>query len=422
MGSGKIGNKGVALLLVLTAIAILTTAVTEFSYNTNINYNLALNERDRIAAYNLAKSALRFMLLELKFDRVYRGMVSKYNLGQYLGAAVQQPLCQQFPMSTELIRGVFLEGNLEGLFPMGAEGEEGGAAPENVTQTVSMSDREGAADFLDFRGDFDAECMDESTKLSLNGFYGLKATAAEGKVSELDSYKVIFTELLQSKAFKNFFSEDDMKPEEIVDNIADWVDSDELANKIGGGTSGLESSVYDRADLNYPIRSGKLLSLGEAYLIEGVVSKWFVPISPRLTVYGDGKINPCTSDQMILETLIKNYVFGTPGLPPVKIDDPETMESIISSVLEACDTGASGDALINQTASNFANAIGVTSGGEVSVGMIKDDFKKLLTSEARFFSLKLNGTVDPINVKVYAVIDIKESDPKKWKMLYWRIQ
>ena len=198
------GQKGMALILVLAAIAVLTTAATEFSYNTNINYHLAMNERDRVQAYYLAKSAYRFMLLELKFDRVFRNMVTRYNLGQYLGANVQLPLCQQFPMSTELIRTVFLGGGIPGL--TGGEGEEGGeegeeaapeVLPEGASKIISMSEREGATEFLDFTGDFDAGCIDEGTKFSLNGFYDLTTEAPAGEISALDKYKIIFLSLLE---------------------------------------------------------------------------------------------------------------------------------------------------------------------------------------------------------------------------------
>ena len=420
----KLGNKGIALLLVLSAIAVITTAVTEFSYNTNVNYHLALNERDRLQAYYLAKSSYRFMLLELKFDRVFRSMVKRYNLGQYMGGSVQLPLCQQFPLSTSLLRGIFLGGGLSGLMGgegEGADGEEGEAPEQEITESLSMSAREEAGDFLGFEGDFDGECFDDSTKISLNGFYDLSVEAPVGKISALDKYKLFVLQLLDREEYKKYFPEDGLTKSEIVDNIADWVDKDKNINRKGGGSAGSESSIYERENLKYPVKSGKLLSLDESYLIQGVVTKWFNPVSENLTVYGDGKINPCTSDQSLMETLVLYYINVTPGLPPIKADDKETMDQVITAMREPCELGMSGDDLITKVAGGFASALGASSAGEVTPTTITNDFRKLLTADTRFFSLKLNGTVAKITMRIKAVVDIKESNPSNWKILYWRI-
>ena len=171
-------KKGVALMLVLSAIVVLSTVLVEFAYNTNVNYNLAMNERDRLQSYYLAKSAYSFMLLELKFDRMFRQIVQSQNLSQYLGGAANMPLCQQFPLSTGLIRAVFTGGGLEGLMG-GAGGEEdegeGGEESqiedkiERLQRSASVSAEKMASEFLEFEGDFDGECIDEGTKINLNG-------------------------------------------------------------------------------------------------------------------------------------------------------------------------------------------------------------------------------------------------------------
>ena len=49
-------QSGVALMLVLAALVVLTTMAAEFAYNTNVSYHLALNERDRLKAQYLAQS------------------------------------------------------------------------------------------------------------------------------------------------------------------------------------------------------------------------------------------------------------------------------------------------------------------------------------------------------------------------------
>ena len=160
-------QKGIALMLVLSAIVVLTTMIVEFAYNTNVNYHLSLNERDRLKAYYLAKSAYSFMLLELKFDKQFRRIIESQNLGQYLGETANLPLCQQFPLSTGLIRTIFVGGGMPSeLFggeDDGAEGEDGGEEAggdsdeiEDLQNDVSVSQEKSAKEFLEFEGDFDA--------------------------------------------------------------------------------------------------------------------------------------------------------------------------------------------------------------------------------------------------------------------------
>ncbi|KAB2841571.1 hypothetical protein F9K50_03695 [bacterium] len=47
--------RGIALLMVLASLAILSSLVVEFAYNSNVTYNLALNQKDRVQAYYLAE-------------------------------------------------------------------------------------------------------------------------------------------------------------------------------------------------------------------------------------------------------------------------------------------------------------------------------------------------------------------------------
>jgi len=210
-GFKKINNQhGVALMLVLSAVVMLTTMLIQFAYDTNVQYHLALNGRDRLKAYYLAKSAYSFMLLELKFDKMFQRMVKRRNLSKYIGSAANTPLCQQFPISTGLIRTVFTGGGLEKLMA-GASDDVGAdkAASnkiEKMRHETSVSQEKTAQEFLNFEGDFDAECIDESTKINLNGFYDLSKKASEGKLSPYDDYKHRLYAFLSKPKYSNLFN------------------------------------------------------------------------------------------------------------------------------------------------------------------------------------------------------------------------
>lgn len=414
-------KKGMALILVLGAIFIITAMAVEFAYNTNVNYHLAQNELDRLKAFYLAKSAYRFMQIELKFDRLFRQVVQSQNLGQFLGASANLPLCQQFPMSTSLIRAVFL----------GGEGAE--ALPEEFQKMVSMSQQEEAAEFLNFEGNFDAECTDESTKINLNYFYNLNPLqrVPEG-YNEYDQYKIDLQKFLGAESYQETFEDLGLKVQDITRNIADWIDTNELINELGGVEAGPEIAIYDRLGARYPVKNGTLTTLDEAYLIDGVIDEWFTPLKSYFTVYGDGTVNVCSADEYVVQGVIRRYFEANPNLPPVRLDDAETMQKLVTAVADGCAMGGIGTQLKQQVETALNTAIGAL-GGETTATATgttttpttsaskKTGFASFINTTPQYFRLNLTGAVGDISVNITAVLDIKAPDPKKWKLLYWRV-
>src|SRR5207244_5238604 len=62
-------HRGVALILVLTTIAILTSIGVDFSYSSRVSLKLAENLRDETRAEYLAKSAVNLSRLLLHFQK-----------------------------------------------------------------------------------------------------------------------------------------------------------------------------------------------------------------------------------------------------------------------------------------------------------------------------------------------------------------
>lgn len=408
-------------MLVLGSIVIISAMAIEFAYNTNVNYHLALNDLDRLKATYLAKSAFRFMQIELKFDRLFRQVVQTQNLGQFLGGNANMPLCKQFPISTGLIRAVFMGG-----------GEGAAALPEEFQKMISMSQQEEAGEFLSFEGDFDAECTDESTKINLNSFYGLNPLqrVTEG-YNSYDRLKLDIQKFLSAEGYRETFEDLNIKSADVVRNIADWVDTNELINEMGGVEAGPEISVYDRIGAQYPVKNGKMTTLDEAFLVDGVVDAWFAPLKQYFTVYGDGLVNVCGAEDVVIQSVIIRYFEATPNLPPIRLDDPETMGKLITAVQEGCSMGGIGNQLKQQIATSLNAAIGALTSGGVETGTGAEGgaqpssaatgFANYISADPRFFNLSLTGVVGDISVRVKAVLDVRGSNPNQWKLLYWRI-
>ncbi|MBN1282440.1 MAG: general secretion pathway protein GspK [Proteobacteria bacterium] len=415
-----IGNrKGVALMLVLSAITVLTMVGVEFAYNTSVYYNLVQNEADRLKAYYLARSAYNFMRLELKFNQTFQQVVKSQNLGQYLGANAQLPLCQQFPLSTGLIRAVFIEGAIPGM-----DGEEEGEASEAIEEMrrdASISQGKQAEEFLSFDGDFDGECEDEGTKIDLNGFFGLsKESSSDGLPSPFDRYKQFLYRFMSEPRFGLLFESAGVRVLDVVNSIGDWVDADAQADDFEGRSAGAEISRYESAQVPYQIRNGKLVTLMEAYLIDGVVDDWFGPMMDYFTIYGGAGVNVCTASEEVVQGVIRAYLDANPEIPPMRLEDPAEMERLLSAIAEACASGKSGDDLKNEMNTAMAAAVGELSGGQTGA-TVQVPFASFVSTESKVFSLKLGGQVGEITVRIKAVVDTSGGEPSKWRLLYWRV-
>ena len=62
-------ERGVALLIAIISIAILTVVATDFAYNTRVDLQMAANQRDEVRAYYLAKSGIGLSRMLLRFQK-----------------------------------------------------------------------------------------------------------------------------------------------------------------------------------------------------------------------------------------------------------------------------------------------------------------------------------------------------------------
>lgn len=423
-------QSGVALILVLSALVIITTMASEFAYNTNVNYHLALNDRDRLKAHYLALSSYRFMLVEFKFDKMFQRVVQQQNLGQFMGSEANMPLCQQFPISTQLIKAVFVGGE-------GEEGGEGGAPglPEEFSKMISIEQREAAREFLNIDGDFDGECVDEGTKINLNAFAQWKPEQpVETGLNDFDKFKAYLIDFFKNPAYEELFEKAKVTPEDVVRNIADWVDTNERVNELGGVMGAPEDVMYTYTERAYPLKNYKFTTPQEVYLVEGVTDDWFGPLENRFTVYGDEKIDVCNADQDVVLSLVKRYVESMEDPPAIDFNNPEVRDALANAVSDGCGLGGTGNALANNVATTVDNKIRELSGVAVTTlgttpqpggattasSATPTGFGAFIATERRFMALKMTGMSGDTAVTIRAVLDIKDNDPKKWKLLYWQ--
>lgn len=430
-------QRGVAIMLVLGAITLLSALAVDFGRESQVNLRMAMNERNNLQAEYLARSSINMLRLLMVKERALKNTIT-----QLSGGAIDPkvPLCKQFPLSTELLRGVFSTISGSGQKP-----DESDETPEVETaaanKVVTQFERAAAESFLSFSGDFDAECEDESSKINLNRFATLQSDQQTlGGLNAYDQYKQLITQFLSRREVKALFigdeSEQEQKIEDAVRNIADWIDTDTQINERPGVRSGDERSIYSDREDGFELRNGRMATLDEAYLIEGVTDSWFAPISSYFTIYGGDKVNVCTAEPAIVEALIRSYAANNERIPSIGEEDHELIDSVVEGVATLCADPQVSAQQITQTVESLLTRQGAASdgfytappanGGAPVTPGAGGGFADLITIESGPFRLIATGRVGTANhqnsVRIDMLLDTSDQDPKKWRTLYWHIQ
>lgn len=423
-----VNKRGVAIILVLGAIAILTGLAADFGLNAQVQARLATAERDRLQAEYLARSAVNFLQLLMVKERALKSTISQLSQGAIDPA---MPLCKQFPMSTALLRGLF------GLTDGAASADEAAPAPQS-NELVTAFDTAAASEFLSFRGDFEAECDDESSKFNLNVFAGLKSTEETiGGLNRYDRYKQMLVRFLLTPQVVTLFGDDaEERAGEVVRNIADWVDTDDMINERPGVAGGSELAQYSGRDA-VKVRNGKMVTLDEAYLIAGVSDDWFTPLKPYLTVYGGEKINICTAAPPVVEAVIISYAANNQRIPPVSPENRDLLKTVFEGIERSCAAPNASVQQITQVVESIltgqgapADAAPVVAGqpppaaaGQAAAGGAFADLIDTATGPFRLIGIGRVGSASrEITRRLEVVLNTKDNDPKKWKVLYWKME
>lgn len=448
-------EKGVALMVVLGAVIVLTMISVEFVYDAQIDFHLALRQKERLQAYYLAQSAYNLTLLELKLGSQAQEQLANFlkSANVQLGVDLSAPLCQQLPINTALFR-VAMGG--EGVPKEGEEKKEG---EENLLGTFPLS---GLEDFMQFKGDFSAECADESSKIDLNYFYEQDpAKEVINAENPYDDYKKFIIKVLSQSTYSVLFEEAQTTPQEVVRNIADWIDQNENINEFGRQERGGEDTIYRGGQPGQmTTKNGKFSTPLEIYEVSGISESLWIPLANLFTIYAEStggeksKINVCRAPEEVVKGLILRYAETRSDLPPIKPEEEaEVLSKLVEKVKEGCQgakpdpneiaaalDGALGEVLKVGTApggappggapggvekpeekpeegappegapgEGGAEALGGAAGGGGAGGGQKSSsaFAEWIATESHFYSLHLTGEVGKATVRIHAVIDVR---------------
>lgn len=268
--------RGVALILALVTIVILSTAVIEFVYATRLNLALASNERDNLKSYYFARSGVNLsrLLLAFQYALMDESRSADDEIGKAMARAMRSSNFQMYQY-IDLLMGPFNSGRIE--TPIGG---------------VSLSDA-GIGGFGDFTGRFDVKVTPEDGRIDLNTF-------ARDEIRHSDLLQLC--SMFLDEQYDGIFEQND-KYGDILDRasvlqyIVDYIDLNEEGIALGGdctirGSSGDERRAYDRDD-EHDIRprNAALTHVEELYQVQGVSEAFMKAFKDQFTVYGVGRPN-----------------------------------------------------------------------------------------------------------------------------------
>lgn len=265
--------RGVAMLITLVTIAILSASVVEFVYANRVNLALASNEREKLKSYYLARSAFNIskLLLAFQFALQSESKETDDDLGQLIGRAMRRSNFQMYQY-VDLLLGPFNSGKVES--PVGG---------------INLQDT-GVSGFGDFTGEMDVDVIPEEGKININDYS--TATLKEGDVQRLCA-------LVLDQQYNDIFEQKDEDGETldrplVLQRILDYVDYNEEAVQLTNeckvqNSSGDELRPYD--DRKIRPRNRKLTHIDELFQVAGVTEPFMDAFKDQFTVYPIGKPN-----------------------------------------------------------------------------------------------------------------------------------
>ncbi len=377
-------ERGVALLMVLVSVALLTLVIADFTETTQIDLATAANDRDEMRAGYLAKSAVNLSRLYLALGPT---------IGQLMGGA--DPGLWQY---ADLVLEPF----------------NGGDALSGIGAAVGM-DLADAKGFGELPGRFYLQLVPEDSKLNLNAAWSPRYQ---------DSVALILANLVLDARYDPIFEESagGADRETVISSLIDYIDPD---TNMYGTSASAEDGYYETLPDPYERKNSALDSLEELHLVRGVGdSFWDAFVDPdptdpnarQITVWGPAaaQTNPFFAPPGILLA----YLCAASATPNNTLcTDPSvaltfmSQWSLIAPLLSL--GGKEGFQLaVEQTAAASGAA-------DYALDRTKVDTFFRFTNEV--FSIIAQAEVGNVVSSVHAVVDVGRANVGSGgKLLYWR--
>lgn len=396
-------EQGVALVMVLGAIAIMVVMLTEFQDDAGAEFAAATASRDSVQAEYFARSAVNLSRLLVASEPTMRAAI--------------KPL-------------LMLLGKTPPQLPVWNYADRILAA---------FNDRETGQDFFSLSGldpsqgtnlglkggRFEVVIVDEDAKINVN-------MGASNEIAHLRLAKELMSRMAPIQ-YNPLFEQRDSSGQyndrfATCSAIIDWADSDQSLYSCDPtstpGSNAAEDGWYQLLPKAYKRKNAPYDSLEELHMVRGVTDDfWSTFVDPQpddpkkreMTVWGQGTVNVNTANALTL------YAIVCSGAPTaVLCTDPTQMQSFVMGVLMA--QGISMGAPLFGNANDFIQ----TMKGKGTLGPLlsmigmkpvtfqsESDFAKSISTESKVFSIYGVGVVKgykrETRVKIHAVVDFRQA-------------
>lgn len=309
----KLRARGMALLMVVISLALISAVVTDLLVEQQSQYQVALRQRDALKAEALAEGGLNIAQLFLTIQNGIQGYFTQF-------AAMGVPLpkhtvWEMLSIDSNLLGGL-ISGDLATTLGMDvSEAVKKRKEEEKKKLDEKMKEREAKTrsttgffippegGFGAFEGSFTVGITDEESKISFRDW-------KDPKPQTLVKTRKLLASLFVPTKYDPLFKK--VNRADLIANIYDYLDVDEvrinpnaIGNDWGMAFGGSERDLYLDSKGISP-KNAYFDSLGELNLVPGFTDKHFEAFSDALTIYGqDQKINILSAKEPVIEPLIR---------------------------------------------------------------------------------------------------------------------
>ncbi|MDB4943379.1 MAG: hypothetical protein JWP97_2913 [Labilithrix sp.] len=398
-------ERGIALVMVMGAIAVLTVMLAEFQDETSAELAAASSERDGLQAEYMAKSAVNLSRLLIATEPTLRKAIAP--MFQLMKRTPPQLPVWEF---SDQLLGVFND-------------EE---SSKSFASTVGV-DMANAKNLGMQGGKYELAIVDEDSKINMN-------LGAANDIAHIRLAQQVMS-LIGPPQYSTIFEQKDSNGQfhdrvAVCQALIDWADVDEqafncdLSQLSAAQNAGVEDSWYRLLAKPYQRKNAPYDSLEELHLVRGVSEDFWAtfidpdPTNPKkrvVTVWGQGMVNVNTANA---QTLLGVVCAGAPTADICV--NPDQAALFLTGVTMA--RGVTMGAPMFGSPKDFISAM--SGQGQLgpllaSIGMkpvvfkSQSEFQKSITTESKMFSVYAVGVKKgyrrETRVQVHAVVDFRNA-------------
>jgi general secretion pathway protein K len=258
-------DKGMALIMAVTAVVLISWIAMEVSYDSLVEYNVNANALSRLKAYYAARSGVELSLLRIK---TYQQAQSQF--GKQLGA--------NSAMLDEIWKMPFA-------WPVPIPPELNGVDKDAIKTTLKESIMDAS---------YTVTIEDEGSKIDLNDLASPSKVLQEAARRRL--MQIFEAKLKDDEEFQHKYS--GYRFDELINAIADW-QTDKRGSVSGNGD---KRSVYRDYPEKFPPNRA-FRTVQEVRMVPGMSEDFFELIEPAITIYGMKAININQTTKEVIKSI-----------------------------------------------------------------------------------------------------------------------